>query len=475
MVKCKFKKRVMAGIVSMSLAVGVLSGNAISFIANSVTGSTASNIAKAAVTQGDASFGKVYKDVEFNDDGTFKGYVALPESEKITVYVNGGNVVTDAQAGTKTNYKVKTVYTDVKASNIFTKDKNGKVKAAAGKVVVGVVKGSFTDKMYDRGKIVDADGAKMAKATIKNGQITVTANKQAGDANLVVLDTGSMKYITSPVVVKAAPSALTVYKDKITKDGAFETEGTTAATAKKVSKINVPVSTTTTDVYLQPTYKDASNASQVAPDGTYTVTSANTDYLSVEADSTNPYLIKLTGKGLKDNKATSVKVTITCKENGKKTSFTANVTNPVTDVKYEAPTGSLTLDSGKANEFTLTGQVANEVKGSVKFKPTLSSSTITTTTDKVELVQLASATAKSEIKFDDKGKLTNAKASGTQVIKAKLTSTKDGIEISTAKGKVKNGDTAYFAVIYNTSANGYDVIKVTMKDSTPTPTATPGA
>lgn len=227
-------------------------------------------------------------------------YTNPVSGSSIVIYGNGINKKVNGQ---RINNKQFTVYTDISASYNYTVNNNGVVKPAAGKVIVGITK-SNTKPQVDKNKIKDAEAAKIARAGIKNGQITVTATgKEKGVVYLWVIDTGSKAvYDCCPVNVQLAPKRL-------------EVQDASGAKLKNIkittgSSINVCVAGI------------VSNGKKTA-DCTYTATvDANSQsyvYVKPVEGKTDEFII--TAKGLKNNKNTKVTITFECKENGKKIKF----------------------------------------------------------------------------------------------------------------------------------------------------------
>jgi len=216
---------------------------------------------------------------------------------KIVLYGNG----TAKKVGdTKVDNTSITLYTDILPSYSYTEAK-GKVKASMGKVAVGITT-SDTKPSLIKGKLVDTAGAELAKATIKNGQITVKATgKKGGIAYLWVMDTGGQSaYECYPINIKLAPKKLEVQDI----NGNQLKNLTIAQGDSAEIKIAGLVDNIKTE------------------DGTYTATvdSASKDYVSVEpASNANCFIIHATG--LKKDKDTKASITFTCDQNGKKLKF----------------------------------------------------------------------------------------------------------------------------------------------------------
>ena len=254
------------------------------------------------------NFTIIYVDTENNDlvipycNKLFNDYEYknLVSGTAITIYGNGS---ISTVGNTKVSNKEFVAYTDILASYNYSVNK-GKVKASIGKVIVGITM-SDTKPTITKNKIVDNEAAKIAKAKIKNGQITVTATGKAGGVvYLWIMDTGN-KGVSEccPINVKLAPKKLEVQ----------ETTGNKASKLKiangdsKEVKIAGFVGTTKTE------------------DCTYTVTvdSKSQNYILVTTLDDKSFTLK--GTGLKNNKDTKVSITFTCKENGKKIKFTATI------------------------------------------------------------------------------------------------------------------------------------------------------
>ena len=227
-------------------------------------------------------------------------YTNPVSGSSIVIYGNGINKKVNGQ---RINNKQFTVYTDISASYNYTVNNNGVVKPAAGKVIVGITK-SNTKPQVDKNKIKDAEAAKIARAGIKNGQITVTATgKEKGVVYLWVIDTGSKAvYDCCPVNVQLAPKRLEVQD----------------ASGAKLKNIKI-----TTGSSINVCVAGIVSNGKKTDDCTYTATvDANSQsYVDVKPveGKTDEFII--TAKGLKNNKNTKVTITFECKENGKKIKF----------------------------------------------------------------------------------------------------------------------------------------------------------
>lgn len=233
----------------------------------------------------------------------------------VKVYVNGAKV---KEGGVPINYKTCTLFTDICPSYIHTLAKDGKVKSASGKVIAGITM-TNSKPMLEKGKIVDKEAANIAKATIRNGQITITAGKKSGVVYLWVMDTGSAGVCDSyPINVKGAPSNIELYNVDTTSNFSY-------SSATKYRKDNMKVGDKV-KVYLYP-YMKVGKEVVKATSGSYsaTVDSKSTDYVSVKQDSENPYCYIISADSLKNGKKVSGKVTFICNQSGKKVTFTATV------------------------------------------------------------------------------------------------------------------------------------------------------
>lgn len=229
----------------------------------------------------------------------------IPVSGSAIIYGNGISKTVDSK---KVNNKVFTAYTDITASYKYTVNSKDIVKPAVGKVIVGVTKSDIKPEVSSRNKITDTSASNIAKARIKNGQITVTSvGKEGGLVYLWVIDTGN-KGVSAccPINVKLAPKKL-------------EVQDTSGSKLKDTKLANG----NTLEVCI------AGLAGSIKTDDcTYTATvdQKYSSYITVTPvqDSKNKFTIKATG--LKNNKDTKVSITFTCDQNGKKTKFALTIT-----------------------------------------------------------------------------------------------------------------------------------------------------
>ncbi|MCI9079988.1 MAG: hypothetical protein HFH68_13900 [Lachnospiraceae bacterium] len=219
----------------------------------------------------------------------------------VVIYGNGRTQTVD---GKKVNNREFTAYTDILASYKYTLNSKGIVKPSVGKVIVGVTKSNIKPEVSSKNKITDTSASKIARAKIKNGQITVTAvGKEDGIVYLWVIDTGNKGvFACCPIDVKLAPTKLEVQD----KSGSKLVRNTKLENGKtlEVSITGFAGSTETKD-------------------GTYTATVASKyqGYVTVAPveGSTNQFVVNAIG--LKDNKDTKVTITFQCGQNGKKTNL----------------------------------------------------------------------------------------------------------------------------------------------------------
>lgn len=222
------------------------------------------------------------------------------------IYGNGAAKIVD---GKKVNNKIFTAYTDISASYKYTVNSNGVVKASTGKVVVGITKSAAKPEVNNKNKITDTSASNIARAKIKNGQITVTAlGKESGLVYLWVIDTGSKGVSAScPINVKMAPKKLKVQ----------DSSGTALSKPKLENgkSLNVRVA-------------GVVSGTTETKDCTYTaeVNTASQSYIQVSTKGTsgNEFIIKATG--LKNNKNTKATVIFKCNQNNKKVKFSLTIT-----------------------------------------------------------------------------------------------------------------------------------------------------
>lgn len=236
---------------------------------------------------------RIFTDYDYNN----------PVTDCPVIYGNG---ITQTIDGNKVSNKALTVYTDILASYKYTLN-NGKVKPSVGKVIVAVTKSSEKPVVDSRNRVTDKSAAQIAKAKIKNGQITVTAaGKEGGIVYLWVIDTGS-KGVSAycPINVKLAPKKLEVQdmSDNSRLRNVMLCDGET---------LRVCMTGFVSDLKTD--------------DCTYTATvdSKYQNYISVTPIDASKFAIKATG--LKNGRKTKVAVTFKCDQNGKKVKFPLTIT-----------------------------------------------------------------------------------------------------------------------------------------------------
>ncbi len=240
--------------------------------------------------------GVLPSDIHIFNDYTY----TTPVSSPAVIYGNGINK--------KINNKTLTVYTDILASYKYTPNSNGTVKSAAGKVIVAVTKTNVKPELNSRNKVTDTSASKIAKAKIKNGQITVTAvGKEGSLVYLWVIDTGGKGISTYyPIEVKLAPKKL-------------EVQGTTGTKLTNTKLENgKPL-----DVHIT-----GLAGSVKTEDCTYTpvIESKYQPYVQITPQGSAGQDFRITATGLKKDKDTNVKITFTCDQNSKKVKFPLTIT-----------------------------------------------------------------------------------------------------------------------------------------------------
>ena len=223
--------------------------------------------------------------------------------------VTGSSIIYGNGINKKINgTRALTLYTDILASYKYTLSSNGTVKPSASKVIVAVTKTNVKPEVNSRNKVTDTSASKIARAKIKNGQITVTAvGKEGGLVYLWVIDTGSKGVSAScPIDVKLAPKKLEVQS----------TSGTKLTNTKLQNG-------TTLDVHIT-----GLAGTSKTEDCTYTATvgSKYQLYVHIAPNGTTDQDFTITAKCLKNNKDTKAIITFTCDQNGKKVKFSLTIT-----------------------------------------------------------------------------------------------------------------------------------------------------
>jgi hypothetical protein len=310
-----------------------------------------------------------------------------------------------------------------------------------------------------KGKIVDKEAAKIAKATIKNDQITVTAGKQAGKVYLWVMDTGDVgTFAYCPITVKMTPTTIGTYAIS-PQSVAFSYD-----TTKKYTRGDINVSDST-KIYVYPSYKSNNVVTKVT-DATLsaTVDSKVSDYFSVTQDSDDPYCFIVTAKGLKDGKKVSGKITIQCKENGKKAIFLATACNSVTGITV-GNLSNLTTETDSTH-LSIGTSATGKTVGTLTLAPSCAMAG-TPTTDNVKIYAMGSENGFDAQKMSAGSvKITKTAAKAQKKVSVNVGSDKKTLTVTAAKGATA-GVTSYFLIVYNTVKDGdkcgYQVISVTTK------------
>lgn len=359
---------------------------------------------------------------------------AVPSDEDLVIWVNGGNV--KLASGERYNYKVKNLYTDVRASKITTVT-NGKTRSKNGKLVVGVTLSNEPPVLDSRNKIVDAAAAEIASATVnqRTGLIKVTAKKKAGTVYVWVIDTGDEHSIAyTKLTVKDAPTKLNV-NDKVCTD----------AERTSVKKLNLALGDSA-DVYIEPIANTRTKS--IAEGGTYRIEYAKNSekYINVVEKPGSLYGYTITATGLdssKPGRTVNAKVSFICNENNKKITVNVVVSNPVRAISLQPSSGV----SGNANGNAFTVTSSDTAALSATFKIILSTADDSfATTDKLKVYKIASPDAFS---FNAKDKLQYTKPTGNAAkMSTKLSKDKDAITVTIPK-KLAPDTTSYFLLVYN--------------------------
>lgn len=231
-------------------------------------------------------------------------YTSPVKGSPVFIYGNGINKKID---GNVVNNKQFTAYTDILPSYNYTLNSKGMVKPSSGKVIAGITTSS-TKPVVSKNKIVDREASKIAKARIKNGQVTVTAaGKEKGLVYLWIIDTGKNgTYECCPVNVLMAPLKLEVQDSSGSK---LKSPSISQGASLDVCVAGIaPGGKKTDDCTYTATVADASQGPvKVTP-----VPGKNGQF-------------KITVTGLKNNKNTKVSIIFTCNENKKKIKLAATI------------------------------------------------------------------------------------------------------------------------------------------------------
>ena len=224
----------------------------------------------------------------------------------IVIYGNGANITAD---GKKTNNKIFTAYTDILASYKYTVNNRGVVKPSVGKVIAGITKSNTKPPVNNKNKITDTSASNIAKAKIRNGQITVTAvGKEGGLVYLWVIDTGN-KGVSEcyPVYVKLAPGKLEIQDISESK--------LTNTRLKNGENLYVCV---TGSIPGYGKTDDCTYTAEVSP--------SYQNYINVTPVSGTKDKFIISAKGLKNNRDTKTIIIFKCVQNGKKAKLSLTIT-----------------------------------------------------------------------------------------------------------------------------------------------------
>ncbi len=383
-------------------------------------------------------------------------YKTQAANSTICIYANGGNVA-EPGSSEKRNYKKCVLYTDITASYIYTVNSKGGLNTATGRVVAGITS-SDAKPVLNNGRIVDKEAAKTASASIRNGQITVTAGTQPGKVWLWVIDTGKAGVSACiPVKVKAAPTAAALYAVPDT-DPSFVYGQT-----KQYKSGNINAGRTV-KVYLYPYYKQGRTAAKAA-DARYTasVDAKSAAYFSVSQSAGSPFCFEIRAKDLKDGKSVKGKVTFRCRQNGKTVVFTPTAVNQVKSISIGSASG---LDKLSDNSAAIQPSSSRTVSGTLELQTEcMSGKHGTTDIPKIYAMGSADGYEAAELK-KGKVKIINKPSAAQKKISMKLGSDKKNVTVSAAK-KTAAGTNAYFLVVYNTAdtdgQKGYEVVSIRTK------------
>lgn len=231
-------------------------------------------------------------------------YTSPVKGSPVFIYGNGINKKID---GNVVNNKQFTAYTDILPSYNYTLNSKGVVKPSSGKVITGITTSS-TKPVVSKNKIVDREAAKIAKARIKNGQVTVmAAGKEKGLVYLWIIDTGKNgTYECCPVNVLMAPLKLEVQDSSGSK--------------LKSPSISEGASLDVCVAGIAPGGKKTEDCTYTA-----TVADASQSYVKVMPVPGKNGQFKITATELKNNKNTKVSIIFTCNENKKKIKLAATI------------------------------------------------------------------------------------------------------------------------------------------------------
>lgn len=471
--KQKFGKKVLAGIMSLALAASVLPAG------------VALQKAQVAKAEGGtpAAVDHFYDDYKHESKATDASLVA---------YVNGGK-----------DKKSDVVYTDMAPSYYYVnttpdpnnKNAKGKFTSATSKVLVAVSTSNSSNPI-NKGKVDSKatevrDAQKIAKATIKDGIITVTAQKNAGKVYVWVADSCTGNSAKISATIKTAPKKINLYSKAMTDE---QVNASTQPATYTKGDINIGASK---DVCLYAYNEADKKKTQVKQDITFeaSVDAKAKEYFTVtqkEKDATS-FTIKAIKLGTGD-KAVTGTITFTCKESGAKTTFKATAVDGVSSFTYteadpikaakqtdKGVTKGYTVASVKAAKADTVGEIATKIV-SVNDKAQGGESTPSNkTTDKIMLTKVSKDTADkiiaakeaSKTVVDATGKLLKDYPKATSTDAKGITVTRDA-KTGALKVKVTKGTAdetkAYFVL---SASSGVAEIITVATDKAPEATATP--
>ncbi len=422
----------------------------------------------------EAKKGGLYYDIQHTKDAS---------GDTIELYANGAKV-TDKD-GTTRDLKTFTLYTDIGASYLH---KSG--VAGTGKVFA-IVSTSSSKPAHYGNKVTDISAKNIAKATISNGVIKISAFKDPGRVYLHVIDTGDNEvYATCTIDVYAAPTTMEIR----------DTEGNLFKKATVNSGDSIRLD-------IKSYYKSGSGANvELSYDDCEIVGTADpktTGCVDI-AISTNSGYSEIQALGLVNGKKTTSTITFSNPYNKKTTKFKLTIENAaegvgftgvkaasnidfkqdvVTRAAVSVATGSAVVREIPQNSFTLTVP-ADKLKedGTLNEKITVQILTAvepidnwSQLTEKGKIFAMGLESGYDEGAFESgKMKVSVKPDKDQKMIKVKTAKDNKSLTVTFAKGTPMDC-TAYYMYYFN-SDSGYVIFSIkTVKapDPEPEPEPTP--
>lgn len=361
--------------------------------------------------------------------------------DDIIVWSNGGRV---KENKVTVNKKAKNVYTDITPSATYKADKKGRLIKKKGKIVVGVTSTSAIPLLNSKNKIVDSDAAKVASARYRKGKITITA-KKPGTVYVWVMDTGDKK-ANAYVKVMVKPAAVKV---KLVDGG-----------KNVVKKFELPLTDSKT-LYVEGIQdKDGTPADEASYD--VVIPEKYKDKIAISTDN-GGRTVNLKAMGLNNGKKTKIKLLVKSLQNGKRTSCTVTLTNPVAGYQIQPGQNVSNVNSTYSDSSMPVQDIKMSAPyGDGKAVATVKVSSITREslekiTDKTILYAMGSEDG---FCFDKgRAKITVKPTGEAAKISAKLKA--DEITF-TAKAGTSKGTVAYF-LIFSNENEGYGILRVMLE------------